>query len=95
MSEQLASAGHPLSNKALQRARGVILNWLLNDHESRSGYFARLRGEEAESNMFLAAALEIIKGDRVLSGLLNSEKNSSFYFNTGRMLRKAGYYPIT
>ena len=45
--------------------------------------------------MFLAAALEIIKGDRVLSGLLNSEKNSSFYFNTGRMLRKAGYYPIT
>jgi len=93
MEQQLRSADHPLADKALRRAKGVILSWLLNDYETRVSYFPRLCGAEASSNCFIHAALEIIKDDWMLSGLLKSTKGSLFFYNIGRIARKSGYYP--
>jgi len=91
--EQLESVNDPLSGKALRRAKGVVLNWLLNDYRSRTGYYLRLSGDEPESNYFLGAALKIISGDWLLLRLLRSERRSFLYYNLGRLVRKAGYYP--
>jgi len=95
MEQQLRAAKHPLADKARNRARGVILSWLLNDYANRANYFPRLRGSEADSNEFLRAAKEIIVRDWMLSGLLNSEKGSAFFYQLGRIARKLGYYPAT
>jgi len=95
MAQQLREARHPLADKALIRARGVILSWLLNDYAQRAGYFPRLRGAEADSNEFLGAAKEIIARDWLLSRLLNSEKSSALFYQLGRIARKLGYYPVS
>lgn len=95
MEEQLKQLNNNLADKAVNRAKGIVLSWLLNDHVKRESYFLRLNSAEAESNYFLAAAIEIIKGDWLLSGLLKSKKGSSFYYNMGRIARKTAYYPAT
>lgn len=93
MEQQLRSAGHPLADRASRRAKGIILNWLLNDYAARNGYFPRLRGDDAKSHPFLQVAREIVDGDWVLRGLLASRPESRLHFTIGRMFRKMGFYP--
>lgn len=93
VSEQLKEAGSNLANKALRRAKGVVLSWLLNHYKKKDGYFKRLGDEEYRSNDFIKAAREIIKGSWLLSNLLYSKRISFFYYNLGRFVRKIKYYP--
>ena len=91
--EQLRNIDKSLSNKALKRAKGVILNWLINDFYSRTGYFPRLLSVGAKSNIFLEESLVIINDDWLLKKILFSKKPSFLYYNLGRFIRKIGYYP--
>lgn len=95
MEQQLSNAGHPLKGKALRRAKGIVLSWLLNDHIRRESYFLRLNSEEAVSNYFLETAMDIIKNDWLLSRILRSAKGSSLYYHMGRIARKSNYYLAT
>ena len=91
--EQLLPVDKSLSKKACKRAKGVILSWLVNDFNSRTGYFKRLLGDEAKSNLFLRESIKIISNDWLLKKILSSKESSFFYYNIGRMIRKSGYYP--
>lgn len=95
MADQLREGRHPLASMARRRAKGVVLSWLLNDHASQDGYVRRLRSPEAQSNMFLASALELIRSDWLLSRLLDSPPGDRVYVNLGRALRKLRYYPFS
>ncbi|WJS94221.1 glycosyltransferase [Flavobacterium johnsoniae] len=93
--EKLFSIDKSLSNKAFKRSKGVILTWLINDFKDREGYFKRLLGEEANSNLFLKESMKIIDKDWLLKKMLYSKKPSSIYYNVGRLARKIGYYPTS
>ena len=93
IAEQLEEVHDPYAGKALRRAKGVILTWLLNEFKVRQNYYPRLKGREGRSNRFLRTALDIIHNAWLLLRILQSEKNSTFYYNLGRVTRKAGYYP--
>jgi len=91
--EQLHIVDKSLSKKAFNRAKGVILSWLINDFNSRTGYFQRLLSNEAKSNIFLEESILIISDDWLLKKILSSKKSSFLYYNLGRFIRKIGYYP--
>ncbi|HSV61479.1 MAG TPA: glycosyltransferase family A protein [Variovorax sp.] len=95
VAQQLRAANHPLAGRALRRAKGVVLSWLLNDYVARTGYFPRLRGAEAQANPFLRAALEMVRQDALLRCLLDSRPGGGVCREIGRVVRKIGYYPVT
>lgn len=93
--DQLFTIDKSLSNKAYKRSKGVILSWLVNDFKSRTGYFKRLLGDEAKSNLFLIESSKIISNDWLLKNILSSKESSYLYYNLGRLIRKIGYYPTS
>lgn len=93
MTRQLRDNHHPLEAAALRRAKGIVLKWLLNDHRSQESYVRRLRSPDAQSNLFLRAALELARDDWLLSRLLDAGPTDNLYYNIGRFFRKIGYYP--
>lgn len=93
--DQLATINKSLSDKALKRSKGVILNWLINDFKSRTGYFKRFLGNEGKSNIFLVESKEIISNDWLLKKILAAKESSFLYYNLGRLIRKIGYYPTS
>ncbi|MBZ4033597.1 glycosyltransferase [Flavobacterium sp. 17A] len=93
--EQLIPIDKALSVKAFKRSKGIILNWLINDFKDREGYFKRLLGDEAKSNLFLEESMKIINDDWLLKKMLFSKSPSSLYYNVGRLARKVGYYPTS
>lgn len=95
MAAQLRRAGHPLEGAARRRAKGVVLSWLLNDHYRQDSYLRRLRSSDAQANIFLQAALELIRGDWLLSRLLDARPGQRLYHDVGRVVRKVGYYPAS
>ena len=94
MARQLRAIGDPRAERARRCAKGVILNWLLNDHRERDNHCVRLLDTRAASqHTFMAATLEIVAEDRLLEGLLKSRPGSRMYYNLGRLVRKSRFYP--
>lgn len=93
MAEQLRAVHDPRAKRATRCARGVVLNWLLNDYRQRDSYYPRLLDDGAKSHMFLSAALDVARDDWLLDGLLRRRRGSAMYFNLGRIARKIRYYP--
>jgi glycosyltransferase involved in cell wall biosynthesis len=93
MAEQLRAVGDPRADKAMRCARGVVLNWLLNEYQQRDNYYPRLLDDGAKSNLFLSATLDVVRDDWLLRGLLRARPGESLYYNLGRIARKIRYYP--
>jgi hypothetical protein len=94
-SKQLSSVDKSLSNKAVRRAKGVVLSWLINDYKSRTVYYHRILNAEKTTNYFITESHKLIESDWLLRNLLNASTSSSLYYNIGRLLRKSGYYPAS
>lgn len=94
MARQLHEKGHPLATTARRRAKGVVLSWIMNDHR-RDNYVPRLLAPDAEANMFLRCALELIRSDWLLSRLLYASPGNRIYYNIGRVMRRTGHYPFS
>ena len=94
MARQLRENRHPMEAAARRRAKGVVLSWIMNDHR-RDNYVPRLRSPDAQSNQFLRCALELIRGDWLLSRLLDEPPGNRTFRNIGRVMRRTGYYPFS
>ncbi|HET7898603.1 MAG TPA: glycosyltransferase family 2 protein [Flavisolibacter sp.] len=88
ISEQLQKMGSPKAKEAYQRAERVILSLLVNDKVKNGFWRKRFSGPEADSNIFLAKAREIIDRNWLLSSLFRSQTTWPVYYNLGRTYRK-------
>lgn len=93
MKEQLKNIDPISAKKAENKAKGVILSWLLNDYKNKNSYYKRLKkDEEVSNNIFLLKSIEIINNNFILRNLLYNSKFSSIFYFIGRILRKTNYY---
>ena len=94
VSDQMKGVDDILSKKALRRAKGVIMSWLINEYnkEDRQWQKRFLLGQK-ENNDFMDLMLELIAGDWLLSKLVYSKRKNSVIYNLGRIGRKLKYYP--
>jgi glycosyltransferase involved in cell wall biosynthesis len=95
MSIQLQPKFKSLSNKAMRRAKGVILSWLINGYKGEKTWHKRLLNGKNEQNIFVDTMLDIVNEDWLLSMLIRDQNCNYFLYNLGRLLRKIGYYPAS
>ena len=87
---QLVGIDNRLSIKAMRRAKGIILSFLLNDYKYWEN---RINNIEKIDNIFIDDIIKIIKESWILTNLLKYGKANIFIYNIGRVYRKIGYYP--
>ena len=95
IAEQIQIKDKRLSNKAMRRAKGVILTWLLNDYKTNKTWQIRLLNGKSEKNIFIDTILDIIQNDLLLSALLKDKSTNFLLYNIGRVIRKIKYYPAS
>ena len=95
MAEQIKVRSSYSSNKAMRRAKGVILTWLLNGFYTDKVWQKRLLNGKREQNIFIDTILDITHKDILLSSLLNDKNSNLLLYNIGRIVRKIGYYPAS
>jgi glycosyltransferase involved in cell wall biosynthesis len=95
VSRQLNGVDDRLSKRALRRAKGVILSWLINEcNNDERPWQKRILLGAKDNNDFINVILEIINADWLLGRFLNMKEKNSFIYNLGRAYRKLGYYPV-